>query len=221
MNEEIVLLGKSSYAIAIIVDILKLTHKVNKIKIISNIDDANNDSISHEYKIPDLLYEELTINEFMPDINERYIIASIGKARKYIFEEFNQKKSISENNFINIMHPSSIIGSCVNYGNGFHISPQSVIAPFTKIGKFVVINRNVSIGHHNTIEDFVTINPGVTIAGCCHIKSGATIGIGTTIIDKITIGNNAIVGAGSCVTKDIPDGVIAYGSPAKIIRSIN
>ena len=35
---------------------------------------------------------------------------------------------------------------------------------------------------------------------------------------KNKIGKNSIIGAGSVVTKDIPDNVIAYGNPCKIIR---
>lgn len=36
----------------------------------------------------------------------------------------------------------------------------------------------------------------------------------------VTIGNNVVIGAGSVVTKDIPDNVIAVGSPCRIIREI-
>ena len=38
------------------------------------------------------------------------------------------------------------------------------------------------------------------------------------IIDGIKIGRNSVIGAGSVVTKDIPDNVVAYGNPCKIIR---
>jgi acetyltransferase-like isoleucine patch superfamily enzyme len=35
-------------------------------------------------------------------------------------------------------------------------------------------------------------------------------------LDGITIGKNTIIGAGSIVTRDIPDDVVAWGSPCKI-----
>ena len=221
MDKRFVLLGKSSFAIAIIVDILKLRHGINKLSIVSNIADEENDSLKFDYKIAGVNYVELSQNEFTPSKEDKYIIASIGKSRYKIFQFFKEKYSLLEEDFIEVIHPNSVIGSNVNYGVGFHLSPLSVIAPFTTIGDFVVINRNVSIGHHNTIENFVTINPGVNIAGCCTIKEGSIIGAGATILDKVTIGKNSIIGAGSIVTKDIPDGVVAYGSPAKIVREIN
>jgi acetyltransferase-like isoleucine patch superfamily enzyme len=42
--------------------------------------------------------------------------------------------------------------------------------------------------------------------------------MGVNIIDGIKVGKNTIIGAGSVVTRDIPDNVVAYGSPCKIIR---
>jgi acetyltransferase-like isoleucine patch superfamily enzyme len=47
----------------------------------------------------------------------------------------------------------------------------------------------------------------------------STITLNVTIIDRITIGENTVVGSGSVVLKDLPDNVLAYGNPARIIRT--
>lgn len=44
------------------------------------------------------------------------------------------------------------------------------------------------------------------------------IGGGAIIMPGVTIGNDVVIGAGSVVTKDIPDHVIAYGSPCRVVR---
>lgn len=44
------------------------------------------------------------------------------------------------------------------------------------------------------------------------------IGGGTVILPGVTIGNNVVIGAGSVVTKDIPDDVVAFGNPCRVIR---
>lgn len=54
-----------------------------------------------------------------------------------------------------------------------------------------------------------------------HIKEGVWLGSGVTVLGPCIIGENSVVAAGSLVTKDIPAGVIAYGSPAKPIRYID
>ena len=42
----------------------------------------------------------------------------------------------------------------------------------------------------------------------------------SAILSGVTIGDNAVIGAGSVVTKDIPENMIAVGTPAKVVRSI-
>ena len=51
-----------------------------------------------------------------------------------------------------------------------------------------------------------------------RILSELLEGGGAIIMPGVTIGNNVVIGAGSVVTKDIPDHVIAYGNPCRVIR---
>lgn len=52
------------------------------------------------------------------------------------------------------------------------------------------------------------------------IKEGAFIGTRCLILKGVTIGKGAVIGAGSVVTRDIPDGEIWAGNPAKFIREV-
>lgn len=53
--------------------------------------------------------------------------------------------------------------------------------------------------------------------GCIEIESNVFIGAKSIILPNVHIGKNVIVAAGSVVTKDIPQGVIVAGCPAKVI----
>ena len=123
------------------------------------------------------------------------------------------------NMLMNIIHDNLDISYTSKLGLGLLINSKVSIAAHTTIGNFVSINRHVSIGHHTTIGDYCSINPGTNIAGNVMIDEGTTIGMGVNILDGIKIGKNSIIGAGSIVTKNIPNNVIAYGSPCKIIRN--
>lgn len=120
--------------------------------------------------------------------------------------------------FFSVIHKGLDVSKTSTLGGGLLINSKVSIAAQTTIGDFVSINRHVSIGHHTHIEDYCSINPGVNVAGNVTIGMGSTIGMGTNILHQVKIGKNTIIGAGSVVTKDIPDNVIAYGSPCKIIR---
>ena len=50
------------------------------------------------------------------------------------------------------------------------------------------------------------------------VKRGASLGSGVTILCGVVIGEGATIGAGSVVTKDVPDGAVVAGNPARVLR---
>lgn len=53
------------------------------------------------------------------------------------------------------------------------------------------------------------------------IGDNVWLGGGAIVLPGVTIGENTVVGAGSVVTRDLPAGVIAVGSPARVVREID
>lgn len=215
------LLGKSAFAIPIILDILVLNGYTGEVRVLANMADEANESLQYPYEIPQIQLRFLESSNSIDFHAANLIIASIGKGRATIYQHFLNNPSIHAASFPAVIHPSAVIGAAVTTGKGLHISPLSIIAPYAQLGDFVVINRNVSVGHHTHLGNFVTINPGVNIAGVCEIEDKVVIGAGSVVLDKIKIGASSVIGAGSVVTKNIPEGVVAYGSPAKVIRDIS
>jgi len=95
----------------------------------------------------------------------------------------------------------------------------------TDIGAFSYINAQCEV----EIEDYVQIGSHCSIysvstidgkKGKVTLKKNSRIGSHSTIMPGVTIGENAIVGAHSFVNKDIPDNVVAFGSPVKIIKKV-
>ncbi|MCI1612724.1 gamma carbonic anhydrase [Heyndrickxia oleronia] len=107
----------------------------------------------------------------------------------------------------------------------FNTTIRGDVAP-TIIGKKVNIQDN-SVLHQSPnnpliIEDEVTIGHQV-ILHSCKIRKKALIGMGSIILDRAEIGEGAFIGAGSLVPqgKVIPPNTLAFGRPAKVIRTLN
>lgn len=204
--KEITILGYTSSHFYMILDILYSLKIISKINLFDN--QKRLDKLSEKIFQNIFLVEQLT--------NKTNLVLGFAKPNgKYNFiKEFELKKD----NFITLIHPKSCISFFSEINKGVRIEPLVTIANRTIIEDFVNINRNVSVGHDCKIGKYSTINPSVSISGNVTIGERTEIGIGTTIINGIKVGNNSFIGAGSVVTKDIPDNVIAYGNPCKLIR---
>ncbi len=96
----------------------------------------------------------------------------------------------------------------------------------TDIGAFTYINAKNNV----IIEDYVQIGSHCSIysvstidykEGEVILKKNCKIGTHSVVMPGVTIGENSVIGAFSFVTKDIPDNVVAYGVPAKVVRKLD
>ncbi len=112
-------------------------------------------------------------------------------------------------------------GSSVWFGCLIRGDVESIqIGEYTNIQDHSIIH--VTGGKYPTIiGNYCTLGHRVTIHGSV-LKDYAFIGIGATVLDNCEIGSFSILAAGSLLPpgKKIPDGMLAMGSPAKIIRPI-
>ena len=118
------------------------------------------------------------------------------------------------------IHPRAVIAADVSIGQGTVVMAGAVINSGTVIGDHAIVNTSAMIEHVCRIGDGVMINTASCIAGNVIVERAATIEIGAIVASRILIGAGAIVGAGSLVLKDVPAGTLAYGSPARVIRTI-
>lgn len=143
------------------------------------------------------------------------------KTKILVLNDFLEKTAASFDRLSTCCHPAAVVSAQSEVGNGVFIGPNAVVAPYATLGDMVTVNRSATIGHHTVVGRLSTINPGSHIAGGCRIGECVTIGMGACVVDGVAVGDNAVVGAGSLVTRDIPSGVVAYGSPARVVRDNN
>lgn len=119
-------------------------------------------------------------------------------------------------------------------GTNCNINSHTFIENNVVIGNNVTIKCGVYLWDGMSIEDNVFIGPNATFTNDKYphskqypeifqkiiIKYGASIGANATVLGGVTIGENAMIGAGSVVTKDVPNGELWVGNPARFVRKI-
>ena len=198
------------------IDIIEKEGKYNIVGIIDSIHEIGSDRFG--YKI---LGRQENIIDIINNYNIEGGVISVGDnwARYYISEQI---KELSPNfNFINAIHPSVIIGNNVKIGCGVVAMAGCIFNPKATIGDFTFFATGAQVEHDCVIEDFVSISAGSITGGYVKVGKYSAITLGVTIMDRIEIGENTVVGSGSLVTKSLPNDVLAYGNPTKIIRNRN
>jgi sugar O-acyltransferase (sialic acid O-acetyltransferase NeuD family) len=138
-------------------------------------------------------------------------------ARKLIRERLDY----FEPKLVNIIDPSSIVSEYAVLGSGVIVSEQVIISTRSIVSDNVSINRQSIIGHDVLIGQDSAISSQVNLGGNVQVGNGTFIGMGAKIRERVAIGNHCVVGMGSVVMNDVPDGVLALGNPARVIKKID
>jgi len=145
-----------------------------------------------------------------------------------------------------ILYAGSTIGARLETGHHVVVREQCTIGDDVSIwsgstvdyachvGSRTKIHCNCYIAQFTHINEDVFLAPGVTIANDLYpglsdsraVMSGpyigarARVGVNATILPFVRIGSGALIGAGAVVTRDVPDGGVAYGNPAVVRGSV-
>jgi sugar O-acyltransferase (sialic acid O-acetyltransferase NeuD family) len=118
----------------------------------------------------------------------------------------------------NVIDPSATIITGATVAAGVFIGPQAVVHTGARIGAFSIINTAAIVEHDCVLEEGVSLAPGVHMGGRVHIEEHAFVSTGATLLARVRVGAGAIVGGGAVVTRNVPDGCLVFGCPARAIR---
>lgn len=113
-------------------------------------------------------------------------------------------------------------GYNIEVGENFYTNHNCVILDGAKVtfGDNVFIAPNCIFSTAGHPLDTEQRNQGLEYAYPISVGDNVWFGASVTVLPGVTIGSNTVVGAGSVVNRDIPSGVVAVGSPCRVLRKI-
>lgn len=152
------------------------------------------------------------------DIKGVVICVGDNATRKNIYSRISNDLGAAVK-FVTVIHPSATIADDVVLGEGVVILAGAIVNTGAKIGNGGLLNTNCSLDHDCVMNEFSSLAPGAVVGGNVDIGAETAISLGAKVCHGLKIGAQTVVGAGAVVVKNIPNNSVAFGVPARVIRS--
>lgn len=159
------------------------------------------------------------LNRLLDEYQTRNIIVAIGDnfVRSKVADRL--KQAVPDTHFPAIAHPEAIVARSAQLDEGVFIAPGAVASADCRLGACSYLAIGAIVCHDSIVGRASTVGPGATLGGNVTVGRFTNVSLGASVIHGITIGEHTVVGAGSTVVRDLPDRVVAYGSPARVVRT--
>ena len=161
---------------------------------------------------------DLPIHASLEGLDAEALVLALGDnyKRQQLLESLRDQGSFL---FPTLIHPSAVVAGSVTIGPGSMIMAGAIIGPNTRVGEFCIVNHRASLDHDSRLADFASLAPGAITGGGVKIGQRSAVSLAAAVKHGVKIGKDTVLGANSYLNKDLGDELIAYGSPAKQIRS--
>jgi sugar O-acyltransferase (sialic acid O-acetyltransferase NeuD family) len=149
-----------------------------------------------------------------------WFINAIGSDRSYRLRPgLIAATGLPAERFATLVHPKAEVSSHAKLGRGVYVNYGVSIAGSAVIGNHVSLGPGCIVGHDTAVGDYAILAPGAVISGFVQLGSNCYIGAAAAIRQRVRIGKGALVGIGAVVIRDVEEGAIVAGNPARAVRT--
>ncbi len=117
---------------------------------------------------------------------------------------------------VTAIHPSAVVAVSARVADGVVIAALAAVNPEATVHRGVIVNTGAVVEHDCSVGAFAHLATNATTGGGCTIGRMALLGSGATMLPGRSIGDSTVIGSGSVVTRNILDGAVARGIPARV-----
>jgi sugar O-acyltransferase (sialic acid O-acetyltransferase NeuD family) len=121
--------------------------------------------------------------------------------------------------FPTLVDPTAVVAADARLAAGVVVMAQAHVGAGCVLEEGCLLNTQASLDHDGCLGGFASLAPGAITGGRVRIGDRSFLGLGARVIQRVRIGHDTVVGAGSVVLTCLQDGILAYGCPARVVRS--
>lgn len=167
--------------------------------------------------VPVLGSDDLLPELFAQGVRHVFLgVGSLGDSSLRI-KLFERLASSGLQELIEVVHPSAVLAASAQRGRGLIVLARAVVNPLVELGDNVILNTGCIVEHHCVVGSHVHVAPGAILCGEVRVGPGAHVGAGAVVRQGLTVGSRSVIAAGAVVVRDVPDGVMVAGVPARLL----
>jgi sugar O-acyltransferase (sialic acid O-acetyltransferase NeuD family) len=120
--------------------------------------------------------------------------------------------------FATLIDPRAGVSRRATVGAGTFICDGASIGGGAAIGEHASIGPHAVVGHDSRLESHCVLAAGSLLGGLVTVGTAAYIGSSAAVRPSVSIGAGALVGLGAVVIRDVADGEVVVGNPARPLR---
>lgn len=124
---------------------------------------------------------------------------------------------VTADRYTSVIHPRAIVPPSALIGAGSVLLAGAVLTTDVTVGQHAAIMPNAVLTHDVAVGDYVTVCASASLGGGVQARTGTYLGQGCTVREGVTLGAWSMIGMGAAVVREVGDGQLWAGVPARLV----